>query len=579
MKSHLRQTITKLSSCLSRSLLFTFIVITATGFQPTFAQNITLSRSSAALGDTTVFEIHNLNPLQPIQNLPAPFYSYLWVLGDGNFVTGVEKVDTIKYLYSDSDLTTSPLNPEVTAYFSGNYGGGKEPPLRAVSGTVTDRIPISNASAVKTPFKEWIPDTASLNLQFSSRGIRPQDTFALVLSYKNKYDATINATLHLFYDSRIDTTSILDDTETIPDSGARTRGTRAPSPPQFGEFNFNRNLIYNQLATFDSSLILSPVPLEGFQEMLSYSIPELGPNQEKHIFIELVADSIMWDAIAGDQQGRVRFLAVLLEQSFNNDFEVSPNDISFNDKEEQLIELNNTSSLINRLQDSPIGSQGTTFQTLAIEEITAEIVASHDPNSIRVEACDCPKPQDNRKKLLTRVKFSNEGGTNTTKILVRLDLPSNIAFDSLIYRPEMADTNFVLRDPGFGGSLEFELNNYALFPEADFGIGHPLTYAELVFTLITETAIDVADIPPLEACITFDNNAAEEVCTGNADIYTISNSSEAASEILECQECPKPEEDFKWPSFCFDNMLICLLIFVLILIILILIVLRFLKKS
>lgn len=131
-----------------------------------------------------------LRALRGISGAPAPFYTFFWEFGDGNFSFDKEP----KHFYKDS-IT---YNPRV--YATNNYDDGKPPPMRPGSIKIRNK-PVPKTMASNNNFFKQDENIALK----TNRMPRPEEEMVLLLGYKNSSTSgsfSKNGTLILFYNDQ-----------------------------------------------------------------------------------------------------------------------------------------------------------------------------------------------------------------------------------------------------------------------------------------------------------------------------------------------------------------------------------------
>ncbi|MCB0638130.1 MAG: hypothetical protein KDC54_15985, partial [Lewinella sp.] len=97
--------------------------------------------------------------------------------------------------------------------------------------------------------------------------------------------------------------------------------------------------------------------------------------------------------------------------------------------------------------------------------------------------------------------------------------------------PAGADITLVTLAPD---SIRWVLKNFALLSTRELGVGHPYTYAQIQFLLYS--TIPPADLPPMSACIRFEDEFHDPVCTMPAAVISLTGTEKNAG-IMACEVC------------------------------------------
>ena len=493
---------------------------------------------SLAEKDSTNLEAKGLPPLVPLagDTIIQPYYSFLWIFGDGNFINGT--LDSVlKHRYNVKLGTIDTF--EVRAYSTDSYSGGDPPPMLRNSNVIINPASVDSS--------RYQPSTAVeegfLHLQ-RNHEVRPEDTLVNILSFKNNTDTQpLTGQLYLFYNSPV-----------TSKSPKNAKGSfRSSVSSEFAQFNFEESLIYYENVDTNTYPINNIPTLLGqsFEKALIYNYSSLNPSDEQHLFIAFANDSTLADLIDGAAVNEVQFMAVMTAFTQGDDF-LDQTEIS---------RLNNLGlfgflDTLNQgigpaggppiLDDFPADLATTVVDVF---DMTAALVREHDPNAIRVDACECPDDQEIHKLIFT-VDCENNGSAITKNIFIDIEIPEQIDFNSIFdtlisHHPEIA--------PGTAGQIElskdastrtirWSMLNFGLLPTQEMGFGHPSTQAQIVFSALTNPGVALGSIPELRACIRFIDEPDEEVCTLPVKIRTIK--AENSTEILKCEDCSCPPTQF-----------------------------------
>ncbi|MCB9036431.1 MAG: hypothetical protein H6557_07415 [Lewinellaceae bacterium] len=453
--------------------------------------------------------------------IPPPHYEYLWVFSDGEFINQ-SKDATVSHLFIGEDGATGPGTAH--AFTTGVYSDDHldlPPSARAVDGnnpvTVTFKA---------VPRQEVVTD-GLIKLSSNQRGFVAGDKTVFILSVKNPNDFRIFAYLLFLSDPVIET-------KIEGDKGGDVQYEifkNELSLPVSASFVKSRDL-----DPLDTAFALQSIDNQWFPENLkkrynaAFRHPfALESGEERHFFVQFNVDEDLFDKGPDEGKGALRFISlVTVDQSAGPDNFLTPQDSA-------LIESLAIGDLLDSLNsiDQPAGNFVADISTFE-----GEITRSHDPNYIKTEACECPDGSDGAFKLFCTVHFSNEGTKETNNIAVSVTFPAEYDIFSIpdtllsIY-PNTGLFIQPVRDAATN-TVRWNLAGFQLFPEAQFGLGHPLTYGEFQFTVLANPANGSVDsIPYLQACIEFDGQ--EEVCT--VPVKPVEVETDAAARALQCGSC------------------------------------------
>jgi len=133
--------------------------------------------------------IPQLRQLRPIAGAPAPFYTYMWEFGDGQFSFEKEP----QHAYAD----TGKYN--VRLFATNNYDDGKRPPTRPKPIVVKS----ARAMLAAAPVKVFQPG-ASITLKNNCMP-KPGDDMMMILGYRNKAEnlaPSLGGTIAILYNDK-----------------------------------------------------------------------------------------------------------------------------------------------------------------------------------------------------------------------------------------------------------------------------------------------------------------------------------------------------------------------------------------
>mgnify|MGYP001467603246 CR=1 FL=1 len=511
-------------------------------------------------GSQTVFRLDSLDHLYKLAGdtvADHPYYTFLWVLGDGSFVNGTRD-SVMRHTYELRDkrryhLAGAGGGPDVTVYATGIYSGGSRPPssLAAPPGdpfrsqTVqrqTFKLPaLAPPNPAPLPIDTSVIDntkTGTLRMQLNKK-VRPQDTLVSIISFRQPGkvpDQNIAGQVLLFYNSRVKKA------ETIPVPIKKVfKGTAPPtaSPPlTHGRSDFQQSLVH---FTNTSSKGAGSLATEGISEYLSvaaWDYNTLSPDgmDERHVFAEFANDSMLWELFKNGVGDTLRFLAVMTAISDNPDLLGQLPQV----QDAYLDSIGITNLLTGKyFSDGVFLSLGQTnqkSQIIGISEVVSPVVSAHDPNYLSLYACECPG--EGRQKIAGVIDFSNDGNAGTTQLKIVLHVPPQLNLNSV-------ETIGLVPAPTFPVQPEIDLAARTvtwtwpalLQPAESAGFGHPSTFGQVAFTIAMKEGFSLSDVQPVTACIIFDFN--DPMCTlpvAGEGIVTKSEDG-GIQAVLECEAC------------------------------------------
>lgn len=527
-----------------------------------------------ALLDSTRLNIVNLPmPLLPMNgiNAEAPYYRFLWIFGDGNFrfITDSTAVNH-RYNVLPSE---SPKSHDVFLFKNALYGGGKPPPKRSSTQVSTqhdanfDTIPYEPTTVVQP--------NALLHLQKHMEPMLPSDTSLWILSIKNPDTLSrrsLNGQVYLFYDGLITQNKLFQVEYKSGQQVAYPAKSPGSSTNNYAEFQYDTTLNYTneiQDITFQTADIPVNTLQSQYKKAMFWNFSNLGPGEEKHIFVQLTNDSLLLDKFNLKRKGETKLMAMMAIYGDDNnqgegfDFNLTDEDAKRRN-ELQLDSIFLTANIAGG-DDSWFGNallQGGLDQSffaantvVDIMEVNSRLSGSYDPNYMQVDACSCPPNTDGAQKMIATIHFENDGQAATRNIFISVEIPAEIqlnsVFDSLLrLHPPL--------DPASAGQVIMEMDestrtvtwkllNFQIESVPELGAGHPATFGEITFTMLTETGIAVSSIPEIQACIRFDEEDNDPICTlpvkttllTQADVSTTES-----ADLLQCENCDCPPFDF-----------------------------------
>lgn len=481
-------------------------------------------------GGAVNMAIKNLPELTPVvrseeaekAKIPTPHYEYLWVFSDGEFINQ-SKDAALSHTFIGPDGSSG--NGIVLAFTTGVYSDDHldfPPSARVINDTTP--APINFFPVAR---QEVFTD-GMIKLSSNQRGFVARDRTVFIISLRNPFDFRIGTYLLFLSDPAIEAKT---EGETkgdvrydvfLDDAGD-------PVPAAFSKsLDLDPQNRFFSLDEVDAAL-LSEGMRERYNKVYRYASFTLESQEVRNVFVEFEVDTALFDKGPEEGLGALRFTALLMVDQ-------APGPNTFLDAQDStLIQSLGVQQLLDTLGnlDQPAGNQVIDLSTFG-----GDITRSHDPNYVKTEICECPPGSDGAFKLFSTVHFSNEGNQNTNNISVSVPFPPEYDIFSIpdtllsIY-PRPPAPILPIRDAATN-TVTWELAGFQLFPEAEYGLGHPLTYGEFQFTvLVNPTNGNVDSIPYLQACIVFDGQ--DEICT--VPVKPVQVESDAAARVLECQDC------------------------------------------
>ena len=524
--------------------------------------------------DSTQLNVINLPmPLLPLNGIKAetPYYRFLWIFGDGNFQY-VRDSTAVNHRYA-VPASESPKSHDVILYKNALYGGGKPPPKRtstqisSVHQAEFDSIPVENSIAVQP--------NALLHLQKHMEPLLPSDTSLWILSIKNPDSVgrrSLSGQVYLFFDG------VITQSQLYQVEGKNGGKVQVPAKslgqtnPNYAEFQLDTTLIYNDEilgTTFQAANIPVSTLQAEYKRNLFWNFSNLAPGEERHIFVQFTVDSLLLDKFSPKRLGGTKLLAMMTV--YNEDTGQGPGfDFGLTDEDaKRRSELGLDSVLLtanqgeqnegwfgNALLEGGFEQPFFAATTLVdLMEVNSRLASSYDPNYMQLDACSCPPDTDGAQKMIATVHFENDGLAATRNIFISIEIPEEIqlnsVFDSLlrVYPPlDPASSGQIVMDLDQNTrTLTWKLLDFQIESVAQYGAGDPSTFGEITFTLLTEAGVNLEDIPEMQACIRFDEEDNEAVCTlpVKTNQLTEAEVSNTESEaILQCESCDCPPFDF-----------------------------------
>lgn len=537
---------------------------------------------SAALEDSLLLELSGMPELQKLNgiNAEAPRYSFLWVFGDGNFINGSPD-SVLAHRYEVPSVPSPSDTFQAKVYATGLYGDDGNPPPKIINSTTINPA-FDPAFQAKPHLKTQAVQQGFIRLQKNHVNLIPGDTTAWIISIKNNLDGDIslNGQVYLFYDGLIE--KLFVDPKT---SDSTYVNSEIGGVTQFGEFRHDTTLFYFDgipKNTFYQNNIPDAQLSQNYKKAVFWNYNSLQPGEERHLFVQFKDDDNLLNKFSPKEEGAVRFLAMMTAQSFFDtqgpNFNLTPDDAERVSKLGLFGFMDGASDWVPDTVNTVPGTP-TSFifgdQIADLSEVNSSLRSSHDPNHLKIEGCSCPPGSGAAQKLLTSIDFSNDGRAPTKNIFVSLEIPSEIQANSvtdtlLRLHPPLDPTSAGVVEKSYNSAtrtVTWKLLNFQIDPVVDFGVGHPATYGQIVFTMLTQPGVNLEDIPEMQACIRFDAEDAEAVCT--VPVKPVAQTIVSAGEpdlqaILECEDCTNPNPGFHFPI----PLWLCVLLLIILLLIL-----------
>jgi hypothetical protein len=547
--------------------IFLVLLLLASSGSRLFAQEIVIVKTDDVnLKDTMTWRLQNMPALTPLNSNDKlqPRYDYLWIFNDGDYIVGTPDA-TVK----DRSGLSSPATAKGTSYPTGLYSDKNDRPPKIVV-SPDFNIPSTTNSDPYTPVRALDDEeynTSFLRLERNHVNLVPDDTTIWILSFRNILEFTpLSGEVYLFYDSPID--KIYTNPRTKEE--VRTRSKDAGGDTQFGEFEYQDKLIYfdgiDNTTYFIQEVITTPLNAN-YKKAVVWRFDTLQPGVEKRLFIQFRNDENLLNKFPADEEGATRFLAMLVASTTGN--ETPPNVSNEDAKLITGLGLDRFIEGIPAQQEAPLISDdifefGEPYQTMEgpgellidVEEVETRLSKAHDPNHMRIDACGCPPQGDGEQLLLATVDFVNDGNARTENIYVQIEIPEEINFNSIAddpisffppLDPAATFASVTLERDEAARTITWVFTSFSLNTTKMMGVGHPDTEGQIVFTMLTNTGVDIKDVPEMWACINFSTDPNDEVCT----IPVVPNIVEEGDDnsILQCSECklpPPPSPTLPW---------------------------------
>lgn len=351
----------------------------------TLAQQAATADSTDALNKILVQQTKNeerfsseLRPLNQIAGAPQAFYSYFWEMGDGSYSTEKEPAHSYK----------KKGNYNVYLWATNNYDDGKRPPIRYKTIWVSEQQNEPTATAIKD---DGLPEQA-LTMRHNADP-KPDETFVCVTGYKITGSA-------------------------IPPGVEK--GTLVVC---YNETHFrNNNFVLEQVRTHNEETEITEAM---FSSRLSQSMPQLlaaaaktkpGPQQDNNTAFDQV--------MAGQQ------LRELVKETMKQyrDKKIWQTTSTGNNVNNIFLQLHTTPEMIRdtnaTVKITTIFIPDNSNLNAEITELEMQIVASHDPNRMKVKRNILNyRFVSKRRKMQYTIQFQNTGKGPASRIELQTAVP------------------------------------------------------------------------------------------------------------------------------------------------------------
>ena len=525
------------------------------GHLPLSAQGkISINRTQDSL---VVFQLDSLDILSKLAGdtvASHPYYTFLWIFGDGSFVNGTR--DSVAgHVYEQRAKRSYHLagpggNADVTVYATGIYSGGSRPP-RSLAPPPGN--PFRGASVQRQSFK--IPalgtidatpatidtsvidttKTAALRLQLNKK-VRPQDTLVSIISFRQPGKVptqNIRGQVLLFYNSKVKKAAV------VP-TGVKKVLKSSPPPTSpamsYGKSDFQQSLVQFTNTSGQGTGSMAAEGVTEFKNVLVWDYDALSPDgsDERHVFAEFANDSTMWELFKNNVGDTLRFLAVMTAIDFSPDI-LGP----LPGVQSAFLDSIGVTALLNAkfFNDGVFLNLNQTNQQakiIGVSEVISPVVAAHDPNKLSLYACQCPDTTE--RKIAGVIDFSNDGKAATTQLEIVLHVPNQLNLSSV-------ESISLLPEPAVPVQPQIDLAARTvtwkwpalLQPAETAGFGHPSTFGQVTFSIALKDGFGLADVEPVTACIIFD--LSDPMCTLPVASSGIVTTGDDLTTVLQCQEC------------------------------------------
>jgi hypothetical protein len=482
-------------------------------------------------------------------DVPQPRYDYLWITNDGQYYFSGDSATVIHRFDVDKIGgvgSSAAFRTYATAIYSDHEDD--EPPKIIIGDTpigASPGVPASTGS---------LRDSGFVLLQKNHLNLVPEDTTVFIISAKNNLQDSfdfLNTYLLLLYDAPL---SIL--SKDLSSSAISTLPVRGlATPPLYTSFALEQNLIYfpNTAPASMAEIGLSEISLgSSFRKAALYRLDELGPGEERHVYVQMKNSEVHLESIPSGGIGGTRFMAILLATDFQGEIDLP----ALSNNEAQLLGEIKLNSLLE--QGIPVvnvtGGADTLFigdyRPIGVSEVYSTVARSHDPNQIRLQACECPAESGAAHKIICRVDFENTGAGATEDVSITIPFPESIdvtTFDenliSLFPASSALEADMSITVNADSNTVTLDFPGLRLEGKVPGEDNYLNRTGHFAFTIYTRAGTDLNAIPAVQACITFDDN--DPFCTPESKIELIGNQEVHESLSAYSLECGKCEVDKK----------------------------------
>ena len=505
------------------------------------AQRINWYKADSTVEHSIIYTIEGLPKPLTLNGdtLLHPYYSFLWIFGDGHFINGT-KQKQVQHRYDVP--RTGKDSIQVKAYSTNTYSGGDPPPMLSNPDIILNQDDLDSSRSDDIP----VISDGALHLQ-RHREIRPGDSLVNILSFRNaSREKTLNGQLYLFYNSPISTKKL----KTTDGQFSSVKSK------DFAEFDFQESLIYyDNVDPKNYQLDRIPSALgKHFEKAIVLDYKDLIPGKEQHLFFAFANDSTLATSNATERK-EVQFLALMTSSADSTSV--------LSKKEEEHLGALGVFNFIDSISQpvKPATGQESLWGINAFKgklatnivdafTMNAQLVSAYAPSTLRVDACQCPSPAP-AKQLFFTLDIQNDQDSIADQLIIDVVIPKEIDFasisDTLVrFSMENRDTADLvsLHKDEETRTISWTLSKLHLLPTSQKGYGDPSTQAQIVFSALTEGDIDLKTVPELRACIRF-SETADAICTLPATVAPISTAIEDTMLVCEACNCA-PDQLWIW---------------------------------
>ncbi|MEK7256396.1 MAG: hypothetical protein AAB316_16700 [Bacteroidota bacterium] len=503
----------------------------------------------------------------------SPHYKYLWVFGDGTFINATRS-DTAQHWFDGAPADKryhSTGQIDMAVYATDAYSGGTRPPKSTAPPPSVDKklTAVTDITlGTTTPVNPFRISTGNIKVQLN-QAIRPEDTTVAIISIRNPFSFPLpDGKVFLFFNSSLKRTPITVSSK----NQVKVASSPAPPPPAFGNFRYNKSMIFYNTMPLQAGKPTAPIPLaqvlDNYKDMVMITYPALAPGEQRNLFYEFKNDSLMWNFISGTEIAEVNFLALHALTYFPTDANFPVDSVQFiSDDFTTKAGLNAllTGYLFNQnptdnsvtITPNPVG-QGLTNSIIGYSVATSSIVKEHDPNHLTLYGCECPG--SSKRKLYGVVDFTNDGGASVTKTTVTMELPPQLDPSSLQlvdHKPNTDSSVEKIEQSVVGNKVTWTLPAFLNTP-LEAGFGDSSTLGFIVFSIDLNEGFEPSQVDSMSACVNF--NDGEVFCTPRVSAVLTDSSDKPAQVVLQCEKCEKGGGSSVW--------IICILLLLLIILVL-----------